>query len=69
MDGLHLRPSGRNALATLAPAATQNLATRPRRHPLTEAMAPGALEIAWLKGPLHGSLSLHMDLGLSAAKR
>jgi len=47
---------GRNALATLGATTLQNKPTGLGGHPLAEAMATGALEIAGLKCPFHGSL-------------
>jgi len=49
---------GRNALATLGATTLQNKPTGLGGHPLAEAMATGALEIAGLKCPFHGSLLL-----------
>ena len=47
---------GGNALAALGATALQNKPAGLGGHPLAEAVATGALEIARLKCPLHGSL-------------
>jgi len=50
------RQSGGNALAPLGATTLQNKTTGLGGHPLAEAVASGALEVARLKCPFHGSL-------------
>jgi hypothetical protein len=47
---------GRYALAALGAPTPQHKAAGLGGHPLTEAVAPGALEVARLKCPFHGIL-------------
>lgn len=47
---------GRNALAPLGPSPLEHQAAGLGRHALAEAMTTGALQIARLERPLHGSL-------------
>lgn len=54
----HCANLGGNALAPLGATTLQNKPTSLGGHPLTEAVATGALEIARLKCPFHGSLLL-----------
>lgn len=52
--GPHRRDSSGQTLAALGAAALQHQSTRPRGHPLAEAMLVSALRVAGLKCPLHG---------------